>query len=317
MDEHEDIKPVPTMLGNSVDPVPAGDPKIGESQPGQATPEPGIELARTGIELASVEAPSIAPTTDELTAAAVPASGAIDARKIEPPLAAEKFEGSKPKSADSSATSREVIPLAVLVARARASRRFSRFTWLAAAVVLAAAFGATAGVLGASGLARLAGESAPAEPPADLQRTITQLRSDIAALKAGVDATSRNISAQYSKLAERFDRVERAQPVAPKSDAALPKEANKETTKEANKEITGSVTPPSVTAAPAPPAGIVPGWAVRDVYRGVAMLQSRLGGMVEVEPGDVLPSLGRIESIRRQDGRWVVMTSRGMITSMR
>ncbi|HEY2226842.1 MAG TPA: hypothetical protein VGI22_03720, partial [Xanthobacteraceae bacterium] len=239
------------------------------------------------------------------------------ARKIEPPLAAEKFEGSKPKSADSSATSREVIPLAVLVARARASRRFSRFTWLAAAVVLAAAFGATAGVLGASGLARLAGDSAPAEPPADLQRTITQLRSDIAALKAGVDATSRNISAQYSKLAERFDRVERAQPVAPKSDAALPKEANKETTKEANKEITGSVTPPSVTAAPAPPAGVVPGWAVRDVYRGVAMLQSRLGGMVEVEPGDVLPSLGRIESIRRQDGRWVVMTSRGMITSMR
>jgi hypothetical protein len=39
--------------------------------------------------------------------------------------------------------------------------------------------------------------------------------------------------------------------------------------------------------------------------------------MVEVEPGDVLPGLGRIESIRRQDGRWVVMTSKGMITSMR
>jgi hypothetical protein len=186
--------------------------------------------------------------------------------------------------------------------------------------VVAAAFGATAGVLGASGLARLTGESAPAEPPAALQSTITQLRSEIAALKAGVDATSRNTSAQYSKLVERFDRVERAQSAAPKSDAALPKEANKESAKEANKEITGSVTLPSGTAAalpPAPPAGIVPGWAVRDVYRGVAMLQSRLGGMVEVEPGDVLPSLGRIESIRRQDGRWVVITSRGMITSMR
>jgi hypothetical protein len=69
--------------------------------------------------------------------------------------------------------------------------------------------------------------------------------------------------------------------------------------------------------APVPPAGTVPGWAVRDVYRGVALLQSRLGGMVEVEPGDVLASLGRIESIRRQDGRWVVMTSKGIITSMR
>jgi hypothetical protein len=282
----------------------------------------GETAAESGVELASVEAPSIAPATSEpaaeLTVASTPASGGIDAQKIEPPLAAEQFEEIKPRHPDAGAASREVIPLAVRVARARASRRFSRFTWLAASVVLAAAFGATAGVLGASGLARLAGEAAPAAAPADLQATITQLRSEIAGLKAGVDATSRSTNAQYSKLVERFDRVERAQSVAPKSDAALPKEASKE----ASKEITGSITPPSpapapLPAAPPPPSGIVAGWAVRDVYRGVAMLQSRLGGMVEVEPGDVLPSLGRIESIRRQDGRWVVMTSRGMITSMR
>jgi hypothetical protein len=88
------------------------------------------------------------------------------------------------------------------------------------------------------------------------------------------------------------------------------------------------MTPPaSATAAPlspapvptsgTPPTAIVPGWAVRDVYRGVAMLQSRMGGMVEVEAGDVLPNLGRIEAFRRQDGHWVVITSRGMIMSMR
>jgi hypothetical protein len=298
--------------------VPAGEAKIDAPQPGQATPQPETELAG----LASIAAPSIAPTTAELTAAAVPASTGMDARKIEPPRAAEKFEERKPSSADAGATSREVIPLAVRVARARASRRFSRFTWLAASVVLAAAFGATAGVLGASGLARLVGESAPAAPSADLQNTIAQLRSEIAALKAGVDAAGRSTSAQYGKLVERFDRVERAQSVAAKSDAALPKEANKEAAKEASKETTGSIALPSGTAAasppaPVPPAGVVPGWAVRDVYRGVALLQSRLGGMVEVEPGDVLPSLGRIESIRRQDGRWVVTTSKGMITSMR
>jgi hypothetical protein len=312
MDEHEDIKPIPTMLGSSVDPVPAGDPKIDVPQPGQAAPEPGIELA-------SVEAPSIAPTTDELTAAAVPASRGIDAQKTERPPAAEKFEESKPRRSDAGAVSREVIPLSVRVARARASRRFSRFSWLAAAVVLAAAFGAAAGVLGASvlgagGLARLTGETAPSAQPSALETTLTQLRSEVVALKAGMDATSRSTSAQYSKLVERFDRVERTQSAAAKSDAALPKEASK--------EITGSITPPTGTAAalppaPVPPAGTVPGWAVRDVYRGVALLQSRLGGMVEVEPGDVLPSLGRIESIRRQDGRWVVMTSKGTITSMR
>jgi hypothetical protein len=34
---------------------------------------------------------------------------------------------------------------------------------------------------------------------------------------------------------------------------------------------------------------------------------------MEVEPGDNLPGLGRIEAIRRQDGRWVVVTSKGVI----
>jgi hypothetical protein len=133
-----------------------------------------------------------------------------------------------------------------------------------------------------------------------------------------VEATNRSAGAQYTKLVERFDRLERAQSAGGKSDAALPKEAAKEPAK----ETTGSITVPSAAAAPlapvpAPPTGIVPGWAVRDVYRGVAMLQSRLGGMVEVEPGDVLPGLGRIEAIRRQDGRWVVVTSKGTITSLR
>jgi hypothetical protein len=143
---------------------------------------------------------------------------------------------------------------------------------------------------------------------------LTQLRAEVAALKASVDATSRAAGTQYSKLVERFDRVERAQSGAGKSDAALPKDTAKETT--------GSITPPSATAVPpvpvpAPASATVPGWSVRDVYRGVAMLQSRVGGMVEVEPGDVLPGLGRIEAIRRQDGRWVVVTSKGTITSLR
>jgi hypothetical protein len=251
-----------------------------------------------------------------------------DAPRIARPIeiaraAAEKFEKTKPESPHDAAPGSRQIMLMGAPAAARASRRFSKFTLLAAAVVLAAAFGATAGVLATAGLARPAGEPAPAvqalaaDPPA-LQTTLTQLRSEVAALKASVDATGRNAGTQYSKLVERFDRVERAQSGANKSDAALPKD----TTKDTLKETTGSITPPSTAAAPLPPApvpasGTVPGWAVRDVYRGVAMLQSRVGGMVEVEPGDVLPGLGRIEAIRRQDGRWVVITSKGMITSTR
>ena len=40
-------------------------------------------------------------------------------------------------------------------------------------------------------------------------------------------------------------------------------------------------------------------------------------GLIEVEAGDVVPILGRIESIHKQDGRWVVTTSKGIITAPR
>jgi hypothetical protein len=51
---------------------------------------------------------------------------------------------------------------------------------------------------------------------------------------------------------------------------------------------------------------------VRDVRRGTALIEGRMG-LVEVEQGDVVPGLGRVDAIRRQDGRWVVVTARGLI----
>jgi hypothetical protein len=51
---------------------------------------------------------------------------------------------------------------------------------------------------------------------------------------------------------------------------------------------------------------------VRDVRRGIALIEGRYG-LIEVETGDTLPGLGRIEGIRKQDGRWIVVTSRGLI----
>jgi hypothetical protein len=56
----------------------------------------------------------------------------------------------------------------------------------------------------------------------------------------------------------------------------------------------------------------VEGWALRDVGNGGALIQSRLG-IYEVYTGDAVPGLGRVDAIRRQDGRWVVVTSKGLI----
>jgi hypothetical protein len=56
------------------------------------------------------------------------------------------------------------------------------------------------------------------------------------------------------------------------------------------------------------------GWVLRDVDRGSALIGNRRG-VYEVYAGDFIPGLGRIDAIRRQDGRWVVVTSRGLIVA--
>jgi hypothetical protein len=266
MDENEDLK------APSATPETAGDPASSAALP------PGEAAIEAKAELASIESPPLAPTIAEMTAKAEPA-----APKVEPPT--EKFEQVEPRGPqDAAARAREIVPFTAAAAAGRASWTFSKFTLLAAAVVLAAGFGALAGVLGATSVARLAGEPAPTpaqDPTAPLQTTLAQLRSDIAALKTSVDATSRTAGTQYSKLVERLDRAERAQTVATKTDAAL------------SKETTGSITPPpSAAAAPLSPVPVPsPG----------------------IAPGVTVPGW----AVRRQDGRWVVVTSKGMITSMR
>ena len=45
-----------------------------------------------------------------------------------------------------------------------------------------------------------------------------------------------------------------------------------------------------------------------------ALIESRRG-VYEVYAGDPVPGLGRVDAIRKQDGRWVVVTSKGLIVS--
>ena len=61
---------------------------------------------------------------------------------------------------------------------------------------------------------------------------------------------------------------------------------------------------------------VVDGWVVRDVYRGTALIEGRMG-VIEVDQGDVVPGLGRVDAIRKQDGRWVVVTPKGLIMPAR
>jgi hypothetical protein len=110
--------------------------------------------------------------------------------------------------------------------------------------------------------------------------------------------------AKLNKAIDTLDRLSRADAAAQARD------------------VTGSITPPAAAASPATaavprPGGGLDGWVVRDVRRGTALIEGRMG-VIEVDQGDIVPGLGRVDAIRKQpDGRWVVVTTRGLITSAR
>jgi hypothetical protein len=244
--------------------------------------------------LASVEAPKITPDIDE------PKSATPEPPRAETPA----NDPAKPAAGEGT------------------GGRISRFTLLAATLALAAAMGGMVGALVAYGLARpgpapmaTAGRSDLEEMQA-LKENVVQARVELAALKVGVESAARGANAQFTRIGERIDRIERlhGEP-ATKLNKAI--ETLERLSRDASagqaKEVTGSVSPPPAAGSAKPG---VDGWVVREVHRGTALIEGRMG-VIEVEQGDFVPGLGRVDAIRKQDGRWVVVTSRGTITPPR
>ncbi len=208
-----------------------------------------------------------------------------------------------------------------------------RIAALAAVVALAALAGALGGAAATVGLQHFAGNDvapAAANPAADA--AVARIDADIVALKASVEHTSKMSVSQFNKTSDRLDKVEKAQAEPAAKLAKLSEQVDKlrvtpppaPVAAAPAKEVTGSVTPPATTAAAAPkPAEVktevgrlptVEGWTLRDVANGGALIEGRQG-IYEVYAGDPVPGLGRVDAIRRQDGRWVVVTSKGLIVA--
>jgi hypothetical protein len=183
----------------------------------------------------------------------------------------------------------------------------ARFLMLAASVAFAAAFGSFVGSVSGSGLVRFI---YPVEPAAGATNTVDAMREmklDLAALsviKSDLDSASRNTTSQFAKIADRLDKLDQRTAMA--------------------SETTGSIASPA-SAAPAPVAPDAPkstdrilqDWVVQDVQNGRALVESRNGGIFDVGAGSTLPGVGRVDTIKRQDGQWLVLTERGTITSGR
>jgi hypothetical protein len=218
-----------------------------------------------------------------------------------------------------------------------------RVAGLAAIIALAAVAGAIGGALVTAGLGRVAGDKATVASSRTLEDSISRIDTEVAALRTSLEQASKHSAAQIGKTSDRLDKVEKAQaepaaklaklsetveklrtaataapaaaPVA--AAAAAPAAAVPAAPKESTGSIQTANAGPAQVPLPAPKPEVarlptVEGWVLRDVGNGSALIEGRQG-IFEVYAGDPIPGLGRIDAIRKQDGRWVVVTSRGLI----
>jgi hypothetical protein len=299
--------------------APIESPHLALDQEGTSKPDAPRET--TKVELPKAEVTGVETTR-------------VDATRTEPPPIPGKLLVMSP--GDRAWNGQDAAEKSEAAGEASSGKR--RMSAMAAAVALATIAGAVGGALATTGLGYLmAGNRAIANASA-LESQVARIDADIVALKASVEHTSKMGMSQFNKTSDRLDKVEkaqaepavklarlseavdklRAQPapaaVAPAATAVAP----------AAKEVTGSIAPAAAAATtpvplPAPKPEIarlptVDGWVIRDVGRGGALIESRRG-IFEVYAGDSIPGLGSIDAIRRQDGKWVVVTSKGLIVA--
>jgi hypothetical protein len=270
---------------------------VGSSEAGsQATAAPAPKSAQP---LAIVESPKLAPEQD----------------------AAARADALKADAATAGAQQAEAV-----MTISSGNRHERRPGTLAFAVVLAAVAGAIGGVSATMGFPHFVGDDATSVRLPSLEAWAARVDADVQILKASAEQISRTSVAQLSKIGDRLDKMEKAEPgakVAKLSEAVDKLRAAQQMAPASGAaEITGSIAP--VTAAPAtdskpvdpkPAVARLPtlqGWLLLEVGNGAALIEGRRG-IYEVSAGNAVPGLGRIDAIRRQDGRWVVVTAKGLI----
>jgi hypothetical protein len=286
------------------------------------------------VEAPRVEAPSVeAPKVEAAKVETIK----VDAPKVEVP----KAKAVKPETPHMpgkmiimSPGERVGSDAKVEAAAGEGSSGTRRMSAMAAVVALATVAGAIGGALATAGFGHLMGgetASAAANTSA-LEASIARIDADIVALKAGVEHTSKVAAGQFNKTSDRLEKVEKAQAEPAAKLAKLSEAVDKLRAAPAPapvaaaapapaRDVTGSVSQPAAVAAaaPAPPKPDVArlprveGWVLRDVANGGALIEGRQG-VFEVYAGDPVPGLGRVDAIRKQDGKWVVVTTRGLIS---
>jgi hypothetical protein len=206
---------------------------------------------------------------------------------------------------------------------------------LAAVIALAAIGGGIGGAMATLALGygvpvknEQQAKTATADDVAFLKDAIARINADVNGAKAELDRSGKTHTADIGKLNERLDHVSRAQDDTSAKMAKInepqtrdqdrPRAVNSTPPADTTGVISsGSATNPQMAARPdaKPPAAalsIVDGWTLSRVSNGGAVVNGP-DGLYEAYPGDPLPGLGRVDAVRYQDGRWVVVTQKGLI----
>jgi len=271
----------------------------------EAAPKPdgAPEAAPAKAELPIVESPSISPAVETPAVAADTPTPAIE------PKTEIKTEAKVDTPAVEAVTAETPAAKPHFVLRPR----HKRYALLAATVTFAAALGAVIGALASGGYSTPA--PAPAKPDIAaieqnkaMQQSIARLGKEVTTLKANLEQANKAAHSQIAKISARLEHTA--------------------------SEITGSISAPQTTVpvlvtAPLPsprPAAriaaaearvpVVAGWTIYGNRNGYVYVQGH-GEVYQVQIGAPLPGLGPVQSVKRQDGRWMVLTPKGLIVSMR
>jgi hypothetical protein len=323
-------------MDNSSDKNPGGDsekaaPEV-SSMPANAPSVSPLDISAPAIgavssDLPMVEAPKLAIDAPIATSA----SPKIEPVRVEPVLGAPKADAPKISVGE------PVVSLAAATSDSGESEKdsapetagtiferypdISRFGLLAASIAIAAAFGSIMGSLTTSGVQRLfavtPAKASTEQRDATAREVLQSMRAELAeltALKASIESAARSNSAQFAKIADRLDRADRAAADPAAKIGHISETVDRLERRAGAPDTTGTVA--SAASSPDPKLyDRVPGWVLRDVQGGRALVVSRYGALFDVGPGNMLPGLGRVEAIKRQDGQWVVVTAHGVITA--
>ncbi|MBM3552303.1 MAG: hypothetical protein FJX45_11140 [Alphaproteobacteria bacterium] len=155
---------------------------------------------------------------------------------------------------------------------------------------------------------------------------IASLQGEVQELRAKLDAVEKRQQAEHLKAraatapppaedksaAAATEATPAEQRPSDKPDAKAARAAKDESAKIANTKNESSKIDMTPVQTIAPAAKVVNGYRVRDVFQGAALIESD-SGMIGVEPGEVVPGVGRVIAIKERAGRWIVVTESGEI----